>query len=99
MNLSSTKFSLTKDITILAGKHLLFWCDKHNTISEHIHTNFKLSESGEELAIFVRQADGNFLELDAIIFPEVAENKSYGREKDGANTWMILDEITPNEPN
>lgn len=93
------KFTLSRTITIAPGNYALFWCDKYEQVEEHIHTNFKLSGNGEDLAIFVLEDNGELNILDHISFPEMEANKSYGRTADGMNTWMVFDVPTPNQAN
>ncbi len=64
LNLESGKWFLTDDIdskpakfelpkiTIEPYASLIIWCDKMNTVEDDIHTNFKLSSSGEKIGLF-----------------------------------------------
>ena len=46
-----TKFELP-ELTIEPYGKLIIWCDDMNTIQDNIHTNFKLSSSGEKIGLF-----------------------------------------------
>lgn len=64
LNLESGKWFLTDDVeskpakfelpelTIEPYGSLIIWCDKMNTVEDDIHTNFKLSSSGEKIGLF-----------------------------------------------
>jgi hypothetical protein len=45
------KFELP-ELTIEPYGSLIIWCDKMNTVEDDIHTNFKLSSSGEKIGLF-----------------------------------------------
>ncbi|MFH1052106.1 MAG: lamin tail domain-containing protein [bacterium] len=79
--------------TIPAKAYLLFWASGDNS---NRHTNFKLSVTGETLALVM--PDGTSL-VDTIKFPEQTSNVSYGRTVDGAKTWIFFEQPTPNAAN
>ena len=60
-----------------------------------MHTNFRLSTNGEDLAIF--NPDGYL--IDGISFQEQYEDISYGRITDGSNEWLFFENPTPGASN
>ncbi len=79
--------------SIPAKGYVLFWASGDNS---NRHTNFKLSVTGETLALVM--PDGTSL-VDTVKFPEQTSNVSYGRTTDGAKTWIFFEQPTPNAPN
>mgnify|MGYP002640874076 CR=1 FL=1 len=78
-------------VMLESGGHLLVWCDEDQGQPD-IHTNFKLSKSGEFLALV--DNDG-FTIIDAFNFGPQQEDISYGRSPDGGDTWIFYDSPTP----
>lgn len=76
--------------TIQPGGFLLFWCDGEPAQSI-LHTNFKLSASGEDIGLF--GANGN--QIDAISFGPQTANISYGRSTDGGGNFQFFTTPTP----
>ena len=74
--------------------HLLIWLDDDDEEGP-LHTNFKLSASGESLALF----DSNLNLIDSIDFGEQTDNISYGRSPDGSNNWQFFENPTPGDFN
>ena len=74
--------------------HLLVWLDDDDEEGP-LHTNFKLSASGESLALF----DSNLNLIDSIDFGEQTDNISYGRSPDGSNNWQFFENPTPGDFN
>lgn len=85
------------DTTIPAGGFLMFWADTE-TAEGKLHTNFKLSASGEEIGLFDTDANGN-LPIDSIFFGAQLKDTSYGRFPDGNDTWQFFYNPTPNDTN
>ena len=79
------------------GDHLLIWCsDKNRTdINNDLHTNFKISSSGE--AIYFNKPNGTLQDS----FPAVIllDNVSYGRQTDGATLKVYFQQSTPGSAN
>ena len=73
--------------TIPAGGFLVFWADDEITEGPAIHTNFKLSGSGEQIGLF--DTDG-ITEIDAVVFGEQTTNISYGRYPSSRRKLAIL---------
>ncbi|HNW60907.1 MAG TPA: CotH kinase family protein [bacterium] len=74
---------------------LLIWAsDKDRRVPTHLHTNFKLDKSGEEIGLYA--PDGTA--LDKIVFGPQAANLSFGRYPDG-EVWMPSLKPTPGKAN
>ncbi|GMU89823.1 MAG: hypothetical protein AMXMBFR49_20300 [Chlorobiota bacterium] len=90
MYLTDNRTALTKwrfeqpGLVIQPNAFLVVWCDEDLT-DPGIHTNFKLSKSGEE--IFLTAPDGVTV-LDSIIFGPQTTNVSFGRLPDGGTEWF-----------
>ena len=82
-----TKWQFTQDnLSIAPGEYLVVWCDEDED-QLGLHTNFKLSASGEYIALVA--ADGVSI-LDQITFGAQAEDVSFGRLPDASNTWSVM---------
>ncbi|GJQ33547.1 MAG: hypothetical protein HBSAPP04_23860 [Ignavibacteriaceae bacterium] len=90
MYLTDNRTALTKwrfeqpGLVIQPKAFLVVWCDEDLT-DPGVHTNFKLSKSGEE--IFLTAPDGVTV-LDSIIFGPQTTNVSFGRLPDGGTEWF-----------
>ena len=73
-NLTKWQFPQTTPI-LNPGEFMLVWCDEDQS-QGFLHTNFKLSASGEFLALVA--PDGNTI-IDSLTFPEQSSDISYGR--------------------
>lgn len=84
-------------VSIGAGQYLLIWCsDKDRaTAGSPLHTNFKLSSSGETVII----TNSSGLTLDSVTTPEVLQNISYGRVPNGTGSFMFFNVVTPGAAN
>ena len=87
------KWSLP-DTNIIGEGFLLLWAD-NNTEQGNYHTNFKLSSSGEEIALY----DNNLNIIDQIVYEEQNIDISYGREKDGYYFWEYFNNPSPGTTN
>ncbi|MBN2805714.1 MAG: lamin tail domain-containing protein, partial [Prolixibacteraceae bacterium] len=74
--------------TIPPGGFMLIWADNQPEQGP-LHAGFKLSASGEELAIYQR-FHLTYTDLDRITFGEQNPEQSYGRYSDGADHLMLL---------
>jgi len=72
--------------TIAPHDFLLIWMDNDSAASG-LHAGFKLSASGETLAVFA--ADGLSL-VDELEFGEQRPDIAYGRYPDGTDQWRFL---------
>lgn len=91
------KYQIAKGdpITKIASRnYLVFFADNHPTRGI-LHLNFSLQDTNY-LALY--DVNGRTL-IDDITYPPQKPNKSYGREKDGSETWKELDKTTPKANN
>lgn len=86
------KWIIKDDIQILPGSFVIIWADGMNN---GLHTDYKLSADGEELALV--QPDLSI--ADSLIYGYQEVNISYGRKQDGGDEWVYFDMPTPGEPN
>ena len=88
------KWTIPTNTVIVAGGFLLVWADGMNS-SSNLHTNFKLSDSGEEIGLYTR--DG--ITVDSIVFGPQTADVSEGRWPDGDSHVYTMGLATPNAPN
>ncbi len=81
--------------TIPSRGFLVIWTD-NDSEQGPLHTNFKLSAAGEELAL--TEPGGQFF-IDSLIFANSLEDISMGRVKDGGNDWRDFASATPGRSN
>lgn len=67
-------------VNIKARGYLVVFCSDKDTKSPELHTNFKISGGSEE--IILNSPSGK--KIDSVIVANTAEDKTYGREKDGS---------------
>jgi hypothetical protein len=84
-NLTKWQF-IQPNLFIDPAAHLIIWCDEQET-QPGIHTNFKLSASGEFLAI--TENDGLTV-IDSITFGQQITDTSFGRSPDGSSNWVFM---------
>jgi len=92
-----TQFEIADGVTIPAGSYLLFLAD-NDTDQGPLHTNFKLSKSGEQVGLFAPLALGNGM-ADGYTFGAQITDISEGRSCDGDDAWMMHDPSTPGAHN
>ncbi len=90
-----TKYQIPGGVTIPAGGYLVFWADDDGTQGP-LHTNFKLSASGEAVGLF--DPDG-VTQIDGIVFSAQLTDVSYGRYPDGTGPWNYMAGPTPGAAN
>ena len=91
-----TKYKFTQpDLNLNPNAYLLIWCDEQES-QEGIHTNFKLSKSGEYIALV--ETDGISI-IDSISFGPQQTDVSLGRYPDGSASWTFLQFPTPGSAN
>jgi len=71
---------------ISPGEYLLVWCDEDGGQGP-LHSNFKLSASGEFLALVAE--DGVSI-IDSLSFGAQAEDVSMGRRPDEISAWVMM---------
>lgn len=91
------KWRLLSSVIIPAGGFAVLWLDGEEEQGAN-HASFKLSKDGEELALVQVLDDQNII-LDQIIFPELQDNVSYGRQLDGQDPWVKFSELSPESSN
>ena len=75
---------------------LIFASDKDRKTGTQLHTNFKISASGESLQLV--NATGTPLDLVPPV--QMASNVSFGRRPDGGSQWsLFVSQSTPGAPN
>lgn len=93
--LDLTKWKVPAGVSVPAGGFIVFLADDDGTQGPQ-HTNFKLSQSGDAIAIV--DTDGVTI-LDSIVFDQQIEDVSYGRFPDGSSEWGFHESPTPGAPN
>jgi hypothetical protein len=86
------KFKITNiypDSTTIPPKgFLVFWAD-NDTEQGIFHLNFKLNKKGEEVGLSQKIGTESLI-LDSLIYNRQYENTTYGRYKDGENSFQYL---------
>ena len=85
------------NITIEPNSYLLIWASNKNKkfANNPLHTNFKLSSSGEEITLYNPSgAPVSTVSIDALI-----SDNSYGRFPNGTGNWSVYKESTPKVAN
>ena len=87
-----SKWEIPAEAGILSGgDFLLLWCDEDGS-QQGLHTNFRISASGEFLALVA--SDGVSI-IDSLTFGPQTVDVSFGRDPDGSDNWKKLDAPTP----
>ncbi|MEA3479268.1 MAG: lamin tail domain-containing protein [Bacteroidota bacterium] len=90
-NLEDTvQWQFPAGVTIDPGAYLLVWTDGRDVFQTDLHTNFKLSITGEEIALF----DASRVLVDSITYGKQSEDISSGRQPDGDASWHFFDSPT-----
>jgi hypothetical protein len=90
-NLDYPEKYVIPSVLVPAGSFLLLWCDGEDTYRDAIHTNFKLSGSGESIGLYQ-----NGEQVEVISFGETyISGSSSGRKSDGAAEWVVFDSSSP----
>lgn len=85
--------------TIAAGGYALVWCDNQPSQGD-LHTNFTLDSTS--MYFGVTFSDGCAMtSVDAMTFPMLAADRSFGRSEDGGDSLMLFPKFgsTPNAMN
>lgn len=92
-NLSKWTFP---EITILSHSYLLvFASDKNKLDTTELHTNFKISSSGEDLYL----SNDLGVVIDHTNSVNLSEDQSYGRIPDGDAALFVINNSSPNSSN
>ncbi|MBZ0268629.1 CotH kinase family protein, partial [bacterium] len=81
------------DTTLAPGDYLIVWADEE-TGEGAFHAPFKLDADGEDVYL----TDGAVI-IDAVTFPALASDGSWGRWPDGTGEWALLSAATPDAEN
>ena len=92
---SFTKWRIPEGVSIPANGYLLFYAD-NDTIQGERHTGFKLNADLGIILLINR--DGTTI-IDSVSYCCQERDMSYGRYPDGAQSWYLNAEPTPNKPN
>ena len=91
----TTKWSFPDGTAIAPGGFLVIWCDGENAGTQALHTSFKLSSIGEEIAVY----DEELNLVDVFVFAAQDTDVSQGRSTDGAAEWAWFATPTPGATN
>ncbi len=78
------------ETTIAPHGHLVIWADS-DPEQGVLHTDFKLSGDGEDIALF----DSNSILIDRYSFNQQYSDISYGRLPDTSDNWRFMGDPTP----
>ncbi len=88
-----TKYEIPSGISIQPFSHLVFLCSGRDLVgNEHIHTNFKLSQTSGTDVIILADNNGNVQEQYEM--PITLVEHSLARISDGSNAWKVCTEPT-----
>ena len=90
------KWKFPAGTTIAAGGYLLIWADDDDGDTPGLHTNFKLSAGGETVVLSDTDESGNTV-IDAVDFPALERDQSYGRTPEGTGTFQVLEMASPTQ--
>ncbi len=93
---SSATWTFPKGV-IPANGYLLVWASDKNKVAKdgQLHTNFKLSASGELLTL--KAPNGSI--VDSVTFAPLKDDESYGRKTDSSAEWVVFSKPTPSKQN
>ncbi|MCP4293735.1 MAG: hypothetical protein GY780_18050, partial [bacterium] len=96
-SLNPGKWEFPPGTEVPAQGFLLVWCDS-DPLDAGLHTNFKLSASGESIGLY-GPAGAGFPLIDERIFASQVADVSEGRQLDGDPVWITFDSPTPGQSN
>lgn len=91
----TTKWMFPSGSFIEAGGFLLIWCDGEDASESNLHASFKLSSTGEELAVYNAALEW----VDGFGFSLQNTDISRGRIADGSGDWGWFEVPTPGTSN
>ncbi|MFB3042224.1 MAG: CotH kinase family protein, partial [Candidatus Poribacteria bacterium] len=91
------KWAFPENTKIAPGGYLIIWTDEDGKDQPGLHTNFKLSKSGETVMLVDTDARGNQI-LDLVKFGKQKKDTTIGRFPDGTGDFMQL-VVTPGKLN
>jgi hypothetical protein len=87
--------------TVPPGGFKIVWAD--DSLSQGpMHVNFTLPSTGGFIGLYQETNGGTgtfYVTVDSITYPQLANDKSYGREQDGELPWIIFNGATPGTSN
>jgi len=86
------KWTFPNSTIIEANSFLVVWADGKDI---ELHTNFKLSSDGEQIAIY----NNNLTLIDSLTYHEQLTDVSYGRDTSNFNNWLYYGEPSPGNTN
>ncbi len=92
------KWSLPGGTVLAPGASLVVWADDDEGDNPGLHANFKLSQSGEVVALTDAASNGGAL-LDLVSFGSQLDDVSYGRLPQDPSRFGFLDQPTPGGDN
>ena len=90
-----TKWRIEEDVVLKPKGYAVFYADD---LDEGLHTNFRLSNSGEFVGLFTAPERGG-LKVDGVAFRGVSVGESWGRKQDGTNSHRVWKHPTPSSRN
>ena len=81
-------------VTVPAGGFIVFYANKGEA-SSVLNLNFKLSGSGEQIGLW----NPDMSVIDSLSYGPQSADTSFGRYTDGSETWYVMPDYTPGEPN
>jgi len=85
------------DTTIAAKGFLLIWADDDEKEGP-LHASFNLSKSGEDVGLYKQTGDA-FEAINTLTYTEQTTDVSYGRNKDGSEEFVFINNPTPGASN
>ncbi|HKS38498.1 MAG TPA: lamin tail domain-containing protein, partial [Verrucomicrobiae bacterium] len=96
---NATRWAIPAGTLIAPHAFVLVWSDEdthqNNPTNTDLHADFKLSQDGEEIALFA--PDGRL--VDHVRFADQTDDLSEGRWPDGGGDFFIMTTPTPRTPN
>lgn len=87
-----TKWQFPDGTIIAANGYLIIWCDEDHDdpeTTEGLHSNFKLSKSGEAVLLVDTDANGNTV-LDSIVFDGQETDVAIGRIPNSTGDFQVV---------
>jgi hypothetical protein len=89
------KFKISNKV-IPAKGFIIIWCNSTTTQGTQLNAPFSLSASGEDLALYHKDVEGNFIALDSLSFGvQSLDNASNARIPDGSENWSLVTSPSP----